>query len=287
MKLLRLSILLVLIASVPILSSSSENQETKFPKQESKAGNQQKSESEEHRNPRDTNSSPATISPDIISPKESPPTANKEKNSKNTNPRNWLDWYAALGPSTWSQWALTVLATGAAIAAWCTFGIMRKQLEISDDALKISERAWITVKFDIPYKLGDRYVAFRVINTGKTPGHIKQSRVLYFDPSDMHAPISWVPDPIPEDKMDTCWSIAPGESLKQRWRVDIPEIEIKGIANETKRLTLYGFILYDDIFGKRHRTAFYRIFSADTAPDIGVFIIPPETEARPGQNEAT
>lgn len=176
-----------------VLSGADGSQDTKFPeqknRQERETRNQQKSESEEHRNPSDTNSSPATISPGIISPKVSQPTPSGEKDNKQGNPRNWLDWYAALGPRTWSQWALTVLAAAAAIAAWCTFGIMQRQLEITDDAFKISERAWVTVKFDILYKLGDPFVAFRVINTGKTPGHIKQSRVLYFDPADRKMPV--------------------------------------------------------------------------------------------------
>jgi hypothetical protein len=200
----------------------------------------------------------------------------------NLETRNWFDWYVAFGPTTWSQWALAGLATVAAIAAWRTFNAVQKQLKLADDALKISERAWVSVKFDKIYALSDPFVEFDIFNTGKTPGHIKESKLLAFDVCDKSTPMSWTPGPIPEDKMDTRWSIAPGENLGQRW-----DAKIDGIVNDTKRLTLYGFILYDDIFGKRHRPTFYRIFSAtDSAYKKGIFIIPPET-AQPGQNEAT
>jgi hypothetical protein len=280
MKPSNLLCLFILIGFALVLGGPSENQETKFPNQESKTGNQQKSESGEHRKPSDTNAEPAPVSPAIVPPEKSHSAPEEKKNDKRAEPRNWFDWYAALGPPTWSQWALTVLAAIAAVAAWRTFGAMQRQLEIS-------ERAWVTVKFDIPYKLGDPFVAFSLINTGKTPAHIKQSSVIRFDPSEIGTPIPWTPGPVPRNAMDTTWSLAPGESLQQRWDVKISQDEIKGVMSKTQRLTIYGFILYDDIFGKRNRTTFYRIFSADTARDKGVFIIPPETEARPGQNEAT
>lgn len=265
-----------------VLSGPGESQDTKFPgqknRQERETGNQQKSETGKKAKESNTAANQSPVSLRSHPPEISQSTSGGEKDRKENNPRNWFDWYVAFGPATWSQWALTVLAAAAAFAAFRT-------LRTTQQSLRISERAWVTVKFDMLYKLGDPFVAFHVINTGKTPGHIKQSRVLYFDPADRKMPIPWVPGSVAPNPMDTVWSIAPGESLPQRWNVKIDEIE--GIADETKRLTTYGFILYDDIFGKRHRTTFYRIFSADTAPDEGVFIIPPETEAQPGQNEAT
>lgn len=61
--------------------------------------------------------------------------------------------------------------------------------------------------------------------------------------------------------------------------------EVAEVAAKTKRLPLFGFIWYDDVFGNGHVTNFCREFMEVDGPLKGRFMIPPDAE--PGQNEAT
>jgi hypothetical protein len=281
---LKLSFFLLLIASLLTSSTASKSQDINFAeqknRQESKAGNEKKGKAGEKEKTAKTSPDQPPVSTTIITPKPRQSTSDTETSNKKDNARDWFDWYTAVGPNTWSQWLLAILATIAAIAAWRTFGAMQNQLETA-------ERAWVFVDFDKIYQLPDPFVEFDIVNSGKTPGHIKQTKVLFFDPSDGNTPVPWMPGPIPKDRMETSWSIAPGHSQQQRWDVQLDTTDFAAIGNESKRLTIYGFVLYDDIFGKRHRTTFYRIFSTTTSLYEGIFIIPPEVEPQPGQNEIT
>jgi hypothetical protein len=236
---LKLSFFLLLIASLLTSSTASKSQDINFAeqknRQESKAGNEKKGKAGEKEKAAKTSPDPPPVSTTIITPKPRQSTSDTETSNKKDNARDWFDWYTAVGPNTWSQWLLAILATIAAIAAWRTFGAMQNQLETAE---------------------------------GNTP-------------------VPWMPGPIPKDRMETSWSIAPGHSQQQRWDVQLDTTDFAAIGNESKRLTIYGFVLYDDIFGKRHRTTFYRIFSTTTSLYEGIFIIPPEVEPQPGQNEIT
>ena len=61
------------------------------------------------------------------------------------------------------------------------------------------------------------FVDLEIINTGKSPGHIKEIRTLGLEISDAKQPIPWKPDAIPLDKMDTLWTIFPGQSTTQKY----------------------------------------------------------------------
>ena len=88
--------------------------------------------------------------------------------------------------------------------------------------------------------------------------------------------------------MDTLWTIFPGQSTTQKYDqlTEFQSAEIFEVVEETKRLTIHGFILYDDIFGARRITRFYRVFMQTQSDGKGRFMIPPDAEPR-RENEAT
>lgn len=163
----------------------------------------------------------------------------------------------------------------------------KQSADIAAQSLTISERAWVRVDFRQLYEPGMSFVDLDITNTGKTPGHIKEIKILGLDVSDAQQPFAWKPDPIPPNERDTLWNIFPGESTTQRYDqlTEFQSVEIWEIIQQTKRLTIYGFILYDDIFGTRRITRFYRVFMETQSNRRGRFMIPPNAE--PGQNEAT
>lgn len=162
---------------------------------------------------------------------------------------------------------------------------IRRQAKSTREALIISERAWVGVGFDQLYTLGNDFVDLRIYNSGKSPGHIKDVRLVGFEVADKDKPVPYKPKSAPPPGMGRAWIIFPGESTTQRWDVRLEPEEITEVAKKAKRLTLFGFVCYDDIFGNGHVTNFYRVFMEVDEPLRGRFMIPPDAE--PGQNEAT
>jgi hypothetical protein len=60
--------------------------------------------------------------------------------------KKWDDWFAAFGPTTWSNWALAVLAFAAGLVGWFTLRAVRRQAETSSDTLRaISQQVTVAL----------------------------------------------------------------------------------------------------------------------------------------------
>lgn len=133
--------------------------------------------------------------------------------------------------------------------------------------------------------MGNDFVDLKIFNSGKSPGHIKDVKLIGFEAANKDKPVPYKPKSAPPPGMGTAWTIFPGQSTTQRWDVRLDPEEVAQVAKKTKRLTLFGFVWYDDVFGNGHVTNFYRDFMEVDEPSRGRFMIPPDAE--PGQNEAT
>ena len=184
-----------------------------------------------------------------------------------------------------SGWAVVYITAVYAFVALGQLWFIRRQANIARQALTTSERSWVGVGFEQLYTLGNDFVDLRIYNSGKSPGHIKDVRLVGFQVAEKDKSIPYKPKAAPPPRTGTAWTIFPGESTTQRWDVRLEPEEITEVAKKTKRLTLFGFVWYADIFGNGHVTNFYRDWMEVGEPLNGRFMIPPE--AQRGQNEAT
>jgi len=191
---------------------------------------------------------------------------------------NQKDWYS---PSMLVQGLLVIVGLGYTFFAACQWRAIRSQANI----MVASERAWVGVHFKQLYTLGGDFVDMEIFNSGKSPGHIKDVRLVGLEVADKDKPVSYKPKSVPPPGMGIVWTIFPGESTTQRWDVRLEPEEVTQVAAKTKRLPLFGFVWYDDVFGNGHVTNFCREFMEVDQPLKGRFMIPPDAE--PGQNEAT
>lgn len=171
-------------------------------------------------------------------------------------------------------------------AVYSFFAILQwRAIQRQANIMVASERAWVGVHFKQLYALGGDFVDVEIFNSGKSPGHIKAVKLIGFEVVDKDKPVSYKPKSAPPSRMGTAWTIFPGESTTQRWDVRLEPEQITEVARKTKRLPLFGFVWYEDVFGNRHVTNFCRDWMEVDEPLKGRFMIPPDAES--GQNEAT
>jgi hypothetical protein len=176
--------------------------------------------------------------------------ANKATNYPKGDAEQFWVW-----PPT-SGWAVVYITAVYAFVALGQLWFIRRQANIARQALTTSERPWVGVGFEQPYTLGNNFVDLRIYNSGKSPGHMKDVKLIGFAAAHKDRPILYKPKSAPPPGMGTVWTIFPGESTTQRWDVRLEPEEIAEVATKTKRLTLFGFVWYADIFGNGHVTNF-------------------------------
>jgi hypothetical protein len=122
-------------------------------------------------------------------------------------------------------------------------------------------------------------IPFVIANNGKTPAQIKE---ISAELTIADALIEYEIRPIPDGPLPTILSIFASES--QEHHIGTPRMDsdqISEVNRRTKLMMIYGWVIYDDIFGKRHTTRFLQVYS----PRIRNFIFP--RDAKPRYNEAT
>ncbi len=92
----------------------------------------------------------------------------------NQEPHDSIDWHAAFGPATWSNWALGVFAAVAAVVALRTLSAIRRQAEITVaiEAPFLS----IALKFSAPQQIPRSVVTMNYWfqNHGRTPATLNE-----------------------------------------------------------------------------------------------------------------
>ena len=284
MKLSKLSYLPVLIACVLLLSGASESEKSlsETPSKPAVTKNEQSASDHKQPAPNDFKANKSQQAQDESKARiEHGPCAqaNKGTNYPKGDAGQFWVW-----PPT-SGWAVVYITAVYAFVALGQLWFIRRQANIARQALTTSERPWVGVGFEREYTLGNDFVDLRIYNSGKSPGHIKEIRLVGFEVVDKDVPISYRPQTAPPPGKGTAWSIFSGESTFQRWDVLLSVGEIAEVANKTKRLAIFGSVCYEDIFCDSHITNFCRVFMEGDEPVNGKFMIPPD--AKPGQNEAT
>ena len=284
MKLSKLSYLPVLIACVLLLSGASESEKSlsETPSKPAVTKNEQSASDHKQPAPNDFKANKSQQAQDESKARiEHGPCAqaNKGTNYPKGDAGQFWVW-----PPT-SGWAVVYITAVYAFVALGQLWFIRRQANIARQALTTSERPWVGVGFEREYTLGNDFVDLRIYNSGKSPGHIKDVRLVGFQVAEKDKSIPYKPKAAPPPRTGTAWTIFPGESTTQRWDVRLEPEEITEVAKKTKRLTLFGFVWYADIFGNGHVTNFYRDWMEVGEPLNGRFMIPPD--AQRGQNEAT
>ncbi len=270
----KLSFLLILIMSALLLSGASKSDEVTKPKKPEP----QSKKAEIYQKPTKKQATPTsqTVPVEKFSGSHAgQPQPKNQASKQKTEPQPPVN-------STWWFRFFIVLFTGCLVIIG---GIQAYIYRQQTRHMRISERAWIGVSFDQVYTLGGLFIDLKISNTGKSPGHIKKTELIDFKVTDRDKPVPYKPKSALPPEMGTAWTIFPGERTTQRWDVRLEPEEITEVAKKTKKLTLFGFVCYDDIFGNGHVTNFYRDWMEVDGPLNGRFMIPPDAE--PGQNEAT
>ncbi len=205
-----------------------------------------------------------TVSPVIPDLPQTPERDRNIENAKNhTRPPSTNE------KITWNTPQI-IVACILAFLAFLQFIMLSTQFYYSWTDRRITDRAWVMVSFDHSFSVGeDRIIQFKMTNTGKTPGHIKEITISGFGEFTNRL------TPIPKGKIFTKMTIFPGENIL-RWQPNPnwPDIPKNG------RLNLWGVIVYDDVFGKRRFTRFHRIHDRES----GYFLIPLDVKEK--QNDA-
>jgi len=217
----------------------------------------------------------------------SKPTAGQKTGSADDclDPK-WFDWYAAFGPSTWSNWVLALFAVVATVVGLRSLGRIKEQNREAAISLKINraaasaakksadtaeksvvelERPWLfidIVKFDgfrrgipqaewvdQPLLMGE--MRWTIRNYGRSPAFVFDGAIR------LHA----INKPLPEPPNYTTNAalipipMAPNKIQRNRipWMMDVEDYKrvIKGDAD----LVFYGFIRYRDTFLKREHVS--------------------------------
>jgi hypothetical protein len=211
----------------------------------------------------------------------------------------WLDWYAALGPATWANWSLAVLALIAGIIGYRTLKAMNTQIRFGETtanaairAAKAAEesneqaremaqvelRAYVYVtnvgRSDEPrYKgqpIDKLIVTFR--NFGRTPAfkfRVKRNWKL-LEGFEAELPENFdYPDFADKERFS---EMTLGPDIDTPIESYIDPNDVTKAQQRTHTLYIYGTAEYEDVFGKPHTTPY--CFVLHLGPDRrGGFIV--------------
>ncbi len=176
------------------------------------------------------------------------------------------------------QVGVAVIGLGAIIVAYMS-------VQSADRGLRAVERPWLSITVEPKYtpKAGPHDVVYVITNGGKTPAILKQLH-FFLSVSDhhLHFPGGPAPEQIPEGKLPTVANIFPAASHAQVMKTHpVPIDQINAVNEETMFLIIHGVAFYDDVFGERHLSRFYQVYSKE----LKGFIFP--RDADPRLNEIT
>jgi hypothetical protein len=180
-----------------------------------------------------------------------------------------------------SQYLIFLTGIIYAGVAYFQLRAIHRQADITEKGISVLERAWISVGLEPNYtpRPEPHEIPFVVANHGRTPAQIKEinGKITISD-----SLIEYEIAPLPEGPLPTILTTFASQS--QRHHIGTPRMDsgaISEVNRKTKLMMIYGWIIYDDIFGKRHVTRFLQVYS----PRISNFIFP--RDAKPQYNEAT
>lgn len=198
------------------------------------------------------------------------------------------DWREAFCPSTWANWALVIVGTGATIAALMTLRVIKRQavsmrrqtthLRNSVEAAIAENRPWLLIGPDgiqKPYleaveeNMVERmtHCIFFTKNYGKTPGKIFASKAeMQIGDSPIEPPDASVYDM--KGAIHNLITFPPGEAVaSQAILAPLGFIKLEDrnrIVNKSKFLWLCGFLRYRDTFERKdapeHETRFCYLY---------------------------
>jgi hypothetical protein len=234
----------------------------------------------------------------------------EETTKEKTQQANDISWRKEdVWPPVWSNWALVLVALGAAYIGLRTLSAIKRQAEIAtegvevnriaaeaakqsadvaDKSLRVVERAWLAVVFDQPFQPQARPVTpiyFTVKNIGNTVALLKLKKI-----NAKRWEFSFIPErqlePKPMSTLPTIAVIFPGDKLMLDGLVDIPftQTDIDTAITAPLLFDVYGYVAYDDVFGIRHMTRFCQVFNPQENDGKGGFDFP--REAQPSYNNA-
>lgn len=163
-----------------------------------------------------------------------------------------------VGWQIWFFWGTMQATRDAAIAA-------KDAADIADQTLKTSERAWLSIRFNKPFKPQHgavNPVVYSVKNTGKSAAFLKVKKLNAIQWQNSVIPERAL-DPKPTGEFPTIAVIFPNDELELEGLIDIDftgDFFNQMIAGH-KIFDVYGYVAYDDIFKVRHITRFCYAFN--------------------------
>jgi hypothetical protein len=145
-------------------------------------------------------------------------------------------------------------------------------------------RAYVTIKGHglVPQNRADNYkVEVRpvITNLGNTPAHsVNFSAKLEILPAELPSDHVWG---LPDVAVESAAFLFPHQELSYRnWLPElISDEEISVIKHGVeRRLYIYGFVRYKDIFGEDHRTDFCQFFAWDVKDNFNTVNVPGHNE---------
>lgn len=183
---------------------------------------------------------------------------------------NWLDWYLAFGPSTWSNWALALFASGATLIALRTLKAIRKQAQIANDTLILSNRPRIKVRRFVIKPWNEFWwelpiaIECQVVNAGGTDAFIVESNCTIS--ARREAPDALPMLPPYSDQLDS-FKIKEGvlpAGLALMYQSSTTILHSRHddlVAQGQINLYAFGYISYKDQRGNLYRTGFCRRYN--------------------------
>ena len=287
MKPLSVSCLLILLSCVFLLNRASRSEKI--------TSESTSSQAKQTRNPDvKTASSDSQSPPPEIKSRSgvNEPDANQGKtdSKKPTNETGNFDFLWANQLPNWINILGWIIAV---IVAVVSLGFVARQANIADKSIKVAdqglravERPWLSITVEPKYtpKAASHEVIYVITNGGKTPAILKQ---LFFFLSISTDHLTYpggerIPEQVPEGPLPTMATVFASESHAQVMKTHpVPFDQIEQVNKETMILIIHGAPIYDDVFGERHLTRFYQVYSKERKG----FIFP--RDADPRLNEVT
>jgi len=271
---MKLSFLLILIVSVLSLNRVSGSAEPPNPKETKPQSKEPQLHQE--KSARQETPTESTINQKSAYSLPNQPAANSQTQKQETQ----------AGPPTDSTWwfnLIVAIFTGCLVCV----GIGQVAIYIRQACFfKTVERAWLAVVFDHPFqpKVGAvNPINYSVKNTGHTVAWLKSPKL-----KGMPWEFGYIPErqlePKPMDTLSTVAVIFPGDKFPLEGLVDIDFTQqmINDATTGRFIFDVYGYVVYDDVFGNRHITRFCQAYHPNG--DSGSFTYP--RESQPGYNDA-
>jgi len=194
--------------------------------------------------------------------------------------KNWLDWYAAFGPSTWANWAVAFLAMVAGVAGFYNLWLIRRQVDLGNKsasaAIKSAEVAEMALHINRPFVLVmgiDSFQSRTLIkaspifrNYGSGPADIIEYTVymgLYEFARGQYGLEPWPPDYTDMIRMTGDPIIPPNSETHETMVIQVPlsDEDHQSLGDITpppaKQIAIHGRIRYRGTARQEYTTRFF------------------------------